>query len=278
MRSPAHPTLPLRALPAALSLLAACGCLSSSTLIRVEPDGSGTVVVSTVMGAEARAQLATLRSMAMSREGAGEEPGELFSVAQAQARARRMGDGVRFVSSRKLQGPEGEGLEAVYAFDDVRRLQVSERPEPPVSGGGAVGAREGTAPLTFRLDALPNDHARLTVVMPAPPAEQAERPPSPSTPSPSSAVSRLRTLLKGLRVSVAVEVPHLVATSSPFVEGSRVTLLDMDFERLLADDARLEELALKRTRSLQDAKRILKDAPGFKVVSDPEVTIEFAAR
>jgi hypothetical protein len=91
-------------------------------------------------------------------------------------------------------------------------------------------------------------------------------------------VSRLRTVLKGLRVSLAVEVPHLVATSSPFVEGSRVTLLDMDFERLLADDERLEELALKRSRSLQDAKRILKDAPGFKVVSDPEVTIEFAAR
>jgi hypothetical protein len=277
MRSPIRPAIPLRALPAALSLLTACGCLSSSTLVRVAPDGSGTVVVSTVMGAEARAQLATLRSMAMPREGGGDEPGELFSVAQAQARAQRMGDGVRFLSSRKLEGPEGEGLEAVYAFDDVRTLRISERPEPPVSGGGAVGAREGTAPLSFRMEPLPNGHTRLTVVMPPPPPDPADPPPSLATP-PSPAVSRLRTVLKGLRVSLAVEVPHLVATSSPFVEGSRVTLLDMDFERLLADDERLEELALKRSRSLQDAKRILKDAPGFKVVSDAEVTIEFAAR
>jgi len=266
-------------LPVAACLLAASGCLSSSTVIRLEPDGSGTVVLSTVMSAQARAELATLRSMALPRDGAGEAPPELFSVEQARARAARMGEGVRFVSSRKLQGPEGEGLESVYAFTDVRTLRISERPEPPVSGGGAVGAREGTPALEFEMDGLPNGHARLTIVLPRPRPDEAAAPPaSPAATASAAQVTRLRSMVKGLRVSLAVEVPRLVATSSPFVEGSRVTLLDMDFERLLADDPRLEELAVKRIRSLQAAKSVLKDAPGFKVITDPEVTVEFAAR
>ena len=48
----------------------------------------------------------------------------------------------------------------------------------------------------------------------------------------------LKQMFGGAHVTIAVEpAGTLVRTTSPFVDGSRVTLLDIDLDRLLEDDA-----------------------------------------
>jgi hypothetical protein len=66
---------------------------------------------------------------------------------------------------------------------------------------------------------------------------------------------------------------HLVRTSSPFVDGQRVTLLDLDFDEVTRDEAILSRL--QGVRSVDDAKVALKGVPGAKINFDPEITIEF---
>ncbi len=84
-------------------------------------------------------------------------------------------------------------------------------------------------------------------------------------------------MIKGLKMSLAVDVKGtIVRSNSPFVVGNRVTLMEMDFDKLLTNETKFKELAaLDEKASLEEAKRIVKDLPGFKVTLDPEIQIEF---
>jgi hypothetical protein len=87
----------------------------------------------------------------------------------------------------------------------------------------------------------------------------------------------LQQLLQGLKLPLAVEPNgRLVSATSPFVDGERVTLLDLDFDTLVADPVRL--LAMQNVTSVEQATRALKDVPGIRVNQEGEVTIEFAPR
>ncbi len=79
--------------------------------------------------------------------------------------------------------------------------------------------------------------------------------------------------LKGLQIEAAIQVDNLVKTNSPYVSGGTVTLISVDFDKVLADSALLERM--QRARTLADTKGFLKDAKGFKVMTDPTLTIEF---
>jgi hypothetical protein len=65
----------------------------------------------------------------------------------------------------------------------------------------------------------------------------------------------------------------IVKTNSPHVQGSRVTLLEMDFKELLANEALLAKVG--QPSSIEEAKTLLAGVKGFKVNLDREVTIEF---
>jgi len=78
-------------------------------------------------------------------------------------------------------------------------------------------------------------------------------------------------------VSIDVVVDGaIVETNADHVAGSRVTLLEMDMETLLKDEAKLTELqkVLGPGASVSELKPYLKDVKGLKI-NDPVVTIAF---
>jgi len=84
----------------------------------------------------------------------------------------------------------------------------------------------------------------------------------------------MKKMLDGLRIEIALEVAGaIVKTNSPYVQGSKVTLLEMDFAELMTNDAVLGKLA--NPESIEDAKQMLKGVKGVKVNLDREVSVEF---
>jgi HD superfamily phosphodiesterase len=84
-------------------------------------------------------------------------------------------------------------------------------------------------------------------------------------------------VLDGLKIDVAVEVAgSIVKTNSAYVEGNRVTLLQMDFSQLLQDQDQLAKLS--QPKSIEEAKAALKNIKGFKVNIEKQIDIEFAAK
>ena len=278
-------------LAAALIVLsgATSGCVTSDTLIKLNTDGSGVVVQKTLMSTEMIAQLTTMMQ-GLAQQMVGKEAGqkdmkmlELFNEENARAKAAKMGEGVRFVSSRKITVEGMEGQEAIYAFRDITKLKLNEKPEAPSMPGlqssPSGNAREET---TFRFSKLPNGHAQLVAVFSqSPPKKTSDEPegePSKAAKAPTAEqLEQAKKFFAGFRIGMAVEVQgNLVRTNSVYQDGTKVTLLEMDFSELLSNDALLQQAAAIKGQNLEEAKELLKGLKGFKINLDPEVTIEFS--
>src|SRR5712692_6901981 len=103
------------------------GCFQSTTLVKINGDGSGTIEQTTLFTAAALVQMRQLASF-------GGGPSRRFdplSEEQARTAAATLGPGVTYVSSAPIKTDGAEGRAAVYAFDDVSKLHVSQQPAVP---------------------------------------------------------------------------------------------------------------------------------------------------
>jgi hypothetical protein len=263
------------------------GCITSTTLVKVKTDGSGTIEQTLSMRQEAADDLQKMMGSFAGANAASTKPMELFGEADMRAAAGRLGEGVSFVSSRAITAPDRVGRIAVYSFTDITKVHVEEKPATPgpVGAGMPMPASSGRSEaIRFGMTQLPNGHALLTVSFPEAkpkPAEAEVKPAGKTTsgappPSPEQ-MAMIKRMFDGLKINVAVEPQGtLVKTNSPYVAANRVTLLEMDFTELLNNDAVLQQIG--QPGSLEDAKAILKSIKGFKVNLDKEVTVEFAGQ
>jgi hypothetical protein len=244
------------------------GCFQVATVVKLKGDGSGTIEQRILF---TQAAMAQMRQLAAASGGGDANP---LSEQQARDAAPSLGQGVTFVSSVPIDSAEGVGREIVYAFSDVTTLKLDQSPSPP---GGPAAGPDGAERrvVSFDLTRLANGNSRLTIRMPQLPAlpggTAASPLPSPASPEQFAVV---RQMLAGARVEMSIEpAGKLVHTSSPYVAGQRVTLLEMDVDALLAATSVTDRL--QHAHTPEEMKAILKSVPGLKVNLDPELTIEF---
>jgi hypothetical protein len=257
----------MRRVTLALLLAAASsGCLRSTTTIDLRPDGSGTVVQETGMTAQA---LSMMKGVASSQ--AGTEPsGELFGEDQARKAAAMMG--VTFVSGEPFKAGDIEGYRARYSFDDIAKVKVNMDQSP---AGMSSGPRR--PPFGFTFDRGPASSV-LTIQMPEQPPGSGPLPGLPAAggtdaekAQAAQALGMMKMMMRGMFVDVALNVNgRIIKSNAPHVEGSRVTLLQIDLDTLLTDEAAFEKL-----QSATDLKSLAM-VPGLKVASEPKVTVEFS--
>ena len=84
------------------------------------------------------------------------------------------------------------------------------------------------------------------------------------------AMAMVKTMMAGLYVDITLAFDGKVIKSNTPVTGNRLTLLQMDFDKMLQDPGVLQKL--RELRSLSG----LQGVPGLTVASVPTVTIEFA--
>lgn len=261
--------------------LALAGCINSTTVINLKTDGSGTIEQTMTMSAQAAAQLQQMAS-SFGQEGAGK--GGVFNEQDLRAAAPKMGEGVTFVSATPIHTAEAEGTRAVYAFTDITKLRMDQKPVIPGGVGAAGGVPGGSSPenILFRFAKTPAGTSKVTVVFPeakidqarkAPPAQPAKA----ADPMQAAALGMVKQMFNGLKISILMQpVGRIVKTNSPYVQGQQVTLLEMDFGQLLADEGMLQKL--QGAASLEEAKTLLRGVKGVKLNPDREVAVEFAGR
>lgn len=253
------------------------GCLSSQTLIRVQADGSGTLEQTLLVNPQSARMM--LGGVAAGAEQAA-PPG--MSDADLQQLASRLGRGVRLVSSTPLRQGALEGTKAVFAFDDINALQLDQNAALP-GGAGAMGGGSAS-PVTFQLTRQPGGPALLTVAM----TEDDETPGTgqpadedagvePGMFSDPNLLQMMKMMFAGFRMGIDLEVGGtILRTNADHVAGSRVTLLEVDFDALMADDAVFRDLQSRMgpDMSIANVRPFLKNLRGLKI-NDPVVTIEF---
>lgn len=261
--------------PSALLVLAALacacsGCFESTTVLRVKGDGSGTLQQRTIIKKAALAQLRSFSAL-----GGGRATLDPLSEDQARALAASLGDGVTLASTKAVETDEGQGRESVYAFPDVTKLHVSE--QPPAPGGVSVrtpGFTTDAPDITLGLTHDPSGDAVLHILVPPPALFAGPDGSGGINPVVIAQLQALKGVLAGAHLLLAAEPQGtLVRTSSPYVDGARVTLLEIDLDKLVADDSFLARLQAAKTP--EEVRAVVKDAPGLRINLDPDITVQF---
>jgi hypothetical protein len=271
----------------ALVLICLVGCIQVSTVVKLKPDGSGTVEETLfVTKASMQGLQAMMKEMAGQMQGMLPEErlfGEdfnLFDEAKLREIADDMGEGVTYVSGEKTTTDEGEGYRAIYAFFDVNKLRInmSLSDKAPSGLGGALGKE---AFVTFRF--VKGPPAILTVMMPKDMTTENLQPPkvierlNAGDAQANMVADKMKEVSQGTKVSISLEVGgDIVRTNATHREGSKITLMEVDLGKLFEDRENVKRFSQRRPENLEEAKKLLKDLPGVKVELNPELKIELA--
>jgi hypothetical protein len=257
----------LRMVSIATATLSLTACLNSATLIKVKPDGSGTIEQTMLMN------VATLKGMmaGLDPQGQVKQSSTPFSEEQLRQAADKLGKGVRFVSYTPLKEANGfEGAQAVYAFDDINAINIEQDPNLGGAAPAGPGAAKKSNPVKFNLTRK-GDSSVLTVTF----DEKTTAGNAPATPPPTAPenvdpamMQMIKQMFQGFKVAIDLEVlGKIVKTNADYVNGSRITLMEIDMAALLDDEAKLRALQTKMGpgASIADIKPLLKDVKGVKI-------------
>jgi len=242
-------------------------CFQMTTVLKVAADGSGTIEHRMLYTTAALAQLRQFSSLA------GGKSVDPLSEEAAREMTASIGPGVTYVSSEPVTSPIGQGRTSIYAFTDVSQLRISTQPAAPAGIKiRTQGFSTEAESVTFAISRNPGRNAVLQINVPEPNFLDAL-----GSPNATAQIGMIKTMLAGARVQLAAEpAGTVVRTSSPYVEGSRVTLLEVDLDEVLKDETLLPRLQAAATPD--EAKAIIKAASGLKINLDRAITIEFTPK
>ncbi|MEJ2504707.1 MAG: hypothetical protein P8Y81_00390 [Ignavibacteriaceae bacterium] len=83
-------------------------------------------------------------------------------------------------------------------------------------------------------------------------------------------------MMDGMRVKISLEPQgKIVNTNASYVDGSEVTLLDIDFGKLIKNKKKLNMLKENPPKNIKEMKELVKDIPGMKIEMQKPVSIKF---
>lgn len=264
------------------------GCIQVSTVVKLKPDGSGTVEETLSV---TKASMQGLQ--AMSKEMAGQMQGilpeerllgedfNLFDESKLRKIADDMGEGVAYVSGEKTTTDAGEGYRAIYAFSDVNKLRLNMNPSdktPSALGSLSVGKK---AFVTFRF--VKGPPPILTVMLPEDMTTENLQLPkiierlNADDAQANMVADKMKEVSQGAKVSISLDVGgDIVQTNATHRKGSKITLMEVDLGKLFEDRKNLKMLSHQKSEKPDEVKKLLNDLPGVKLELNPELKIELA--
>jgi hypothetical protein len=86
----------------------------------------------------------------------------------------------------------------------------------------------------------------------------------------------VKMMTKGMHFVTMIECNGRVTdTDASHVNGNAITLLDIDFERIMNNSEKLKELQVRQSGGFMDAKDILNEIEGIKIEMEREITVQF---
>jgi len=261
-----------------LSVLALAGCLQSKTVISVNRDGSGTVEETFLMKNEFVEMMA-----GMSAE-AGQEKFSLLDKEELTTKAAAMGEGVVLKSAEPVSNEWGQGYVATFSFPDVSKLRVNQDPSSdlPSQAAMAGGEVQSETPdfVTFSLNR--GNPATLQIILPGDQGsgnDTSEQDMNDSggeeAVSPED-MQGIQEFYKDMKMSVVVKLNgRVVDSNASFRDGNVITLMDIDFNKILENPEQTKKLMASQPDSVLQFEQLMKDVNGIKFETKNQVQVRF---
>jgi hypothetical protein len=187
-----------------------------------------------------------------------------------------MGEGVSFVSAQEVVTEEFEGYKAVYSCADLNKLRIRQSPKDKnqAATGETPGEKEEIVTFSFTKGDPSVLVARSTRKTKSG-EDQEEKPEQEGTKN-QGGEAFMKTIMKDMRVSMSIEVQGtIVETNATYREGSRVTLAELDFGKLITASDKCERFTEAPPETVDEVRKFLKDCPGIKVDLNDEIRVSF---
>lgn len=262
-------------------------CLQVNTTISVNPDGSGTVEQKVLMKSEVMAMMAGLSSMGQDNQNGSDQPAKPFSLFdkdQLTKDAAKMGAGVQLKTAEPVKNDFGEGYRAVYAFSDITKVQINQNPGDTLPSQMQSGNTESASTATpdyVRFAFRRGSPSVLTITFPTPPTDKSG---GDTTADSSSGKGKMTEqdlamvtqFYQDMQITTDVVINgNVVSTNASYRDGNRITLLDFQFNQLLANPEFKTKLMEGNSSRMGNFQDLGKTFPGLKIETKPSIDVRF---
>lgn len=268
---------------ALLALFGLNSCLQNESTMTLKKDGSGTIVEETVMGAQIVDMMEQMGAPA--EAGAPDPLKDLYDEKKYQAAAAGYGEGVEYVGLEKVARDGGKGVKVTYKFADINKVKFSPGNSLKEMGGDAApgdpGAEEAEEaeeaeaaeaavkeePITFAYAG-----GKLTIKFPDPKKkdEGAEMPDVDD-----AQAAQAMAMMKDMRMAARLVIePGIAQTNATHVKESTITLMDVRFGELLANEGGMKVMKQLETDDRAALAAAVKGMKGIELETQKEVTVE----
>jgi len=256
-----------------LSILLFSGCIQVDTKVKLKKDGSGTIEEKVMMSSMVVEMMNQF--MGSFQDSTGEtEKFSLFKEDELKDKSYNYGEGVKYVSGKEIKEDGWEGYQAVYSFKDINTLKMDTDPNKKVDldEGGSEASDE-----YFSFHFKPGSVAELTINRPDMNMKEAEEETEDSENTENHPLDdKIVKMMDGMRIKISLQPEgSIVSTNASYVDGSDVTLIDIDFSKILKNKESLEMLKQNPPKSLEEMEAIVKNIPGMKIELQKSLSIKF---
>ncbi|MFH1830637.1 MAG: hypothetical protein ABH871_07670 [Pseudomonadota bacterium] len=255
-----------------------CGCLEVKQEITVNKDGGGQIIETVMMSKSALKELNDFFSSFPAEKGQKTKKIDIYDKKKLEADAAQYGPDVKYVSSKMMNTKTKEGYEVVYAFSDINNLRINQNPGdkgPKTSKDAKSDTKQEN--ITFKFEK--GDPSTLIVSFPAPTKsskEKKQKADKKDKEAEQKELDELREIFKDLYIGITIQTEgEIVETNATYRDGNKITVLEMDFGKLLEDQKNFESFAKKEPQTVEEAKEMLKNLAGFKVELNNKIVAKF---
>ena len=259
-----------------LLMLLFAGCLQVETTLKVNKDGSGNIDEKVLFS---KTFVNMLKDFAKAfQDSASTEEFSMFSEEEIISDAKGYGENVEYVSHNKIDNENWEGYQATYYFDDITNIKISPDPDSKVDMGEEAAENVQEEEYYF-FKFVKGNTPQLIIDRPTIELNDETDENNDSDESEQSedeAGEEFVKMMEGMKIDIAIEVEgEIINTNATYVQGSRVTLFQMDFSEMMKNKEGFEEFKKNEPKNIDEMKKYLEKLPGIKLEVEKPVTINF---
>jgi hypothetical protein len=181
--------------------------------------------------------------------------------------AASMGEGVTLERVEAVSDDEYSGYLAVYTFEDINDIRVNQNPGGMVPSGDDEETPEEIIEFDYR-------NRNLTIRFPVELDDPAASDGSGSGTASQEDIEMIKQLYSALKIGIYVVAEDGIARSdASFQDGDTVTLMEMDFSKILEDEEAFAELIQNEPETIEEMKDLIQTVPGIKVETKESISI-----
>jgi hypothetical protein len=203
----------------------------------------------------------------------------LFKEDELRTNASKYGSGVKYITGNELKENGKEGYRAVYSFSDINNLKINQNPNSKIEMEG-MELEKDTSNEDMDFSFVPGETSLLTIKSPINKNKDVSNEEVSTTNDTTSAnfkeMDEFLKLMKDMHISLKLDINgKITETTASYVEGSEITLFDINFNGLFDNPEKLKKFKTENPGNIEQIKELMKDIPGIKVELNNEVKVRF---